>query len=183
VKQTALVLSHAKLPGQGVEDCAQAPLPSHIPAAGVRVEPTQVWVPPQVWPPLALAQPPDPHWPVLPHASVLAQAASAPEVTGEQTPEASQAWHAPPHAEVQHTPSTQVRPLPQALLVEEQVWPAIQPAHLWVVVLQPMPLAQSLSAMHEVRHTVPLHVKSPQLVMAPPAQMPEPLQVAAVVCM
>jgi hypothetical protein len=42
-----------------------------------------------------------------------------PEVTGLQVPgTTSQAWHCPPHAELQHTPSTQL-PEPHSLAVAQ----------------------------------------------------------------
>jgi hypothetical protein len=125
--------------------------------------------------------------PVLPQALLVgAQAASDPDVTGEHVPTVLvrlQAWQAPVQAVLQQTPSTQVRVLPQAPPVAGQACPATHPVQAWVEVLQPRPLAQSVSTVHIVRQAVPLQVNVPQGLVVPAAQTPAPLHVPAVVIM
>jgi len=114
-----------------------------------------------------------PHVPVLPQGLVL-------EVgqRGLHVPVASQAWHVPQTG--QHTLLTHVKGVAQLFAVQD--CPADPPEHFPVAVLQPMPLAQSESAAHEVAHTVPLHLKSPQDFVAGVEHTPAPLHIEAFVC-
>ena len=138
---------------------------------------------PQAWLLSAFAQPLGPHVPVLPHGSLFGfvQAASLPEVTGLQAPVPSQVMHAPVQADVQHTPSTHIKLAPQLFPVPVHACPATHPVHLPVIVLQPLPLAQSESIVHDVLHRAPLQVKSPQGVVTGAEHTPAPLHIAAVV--
>jgi len=162
------------------------PEPSQV-ALGVKVSPMHVWAGPQVLLVLACAHmPPAPHWPVFPQTfpGDVAQSGSAPDDTGAHVPTEPirlQAWQAPLQVVLQHTPSAQLRPLPQAPPVAGQACPAIHPVHWCVVVLQPAPFAQSASTMHDVLQMVPLHVKVPHELVVPAAQTPAPEQVPAVV--
>ena len=135
----------------------------------VSVDPEQT-VAPHIWVAGAWAQVPAValpavHVPVLPQTLlVTAHAASAPEVTAEHVPSEPvtlHAWQAPAHAELQHTPSTHIRPEPQDPPVTGQECPAIHPVHWWVVVLQPAPFTQSPSTVQDVLQIVPLQLKSP----------------------
>jgi hypothetical protein len=98
---------------------------------------------------------PDPvHAPRAPCGCPLGTLVHAPTA-----PETSHAWHCPPHAALQHTPSTQ-NPEPHcAPLV--QAWPLVNElTHVCGVtaVSHSAGDTQSVSAAHVVPHVVPLHM-------------------------
>lgn len=130
-------MSHRRPPGHGPLGCEQLPEPLQAPA-DVIVFPVQPGGDPQAtevaaWAQVPAVAVPVVHDPVFPQTFVVAaQAASAPDVTAEQVPTLPvklQAWQAPLQAELQHTPSAQLRPLPQEPPLAGQAWPAIQPVH------------------------------------------------------
>ena len=131
-----------RLPGQGAPVAVgQLPAPSQL-DCGVSVLPEQLAAGPQGTLVEALAHVPCVALPAVqvPGLQVVAvpQSASLPDVTATQFPDALHAWHAPAHALLQHTPSTQVRPM--AHWPEEQVAPWASPMQVPPVLVH-IPLA------------------------------------------
>lgn len=100
-------------------------------------------------------------------------------ITAVQAPRAPATLHAshwPPQARSQHTPSTQ-KPETHSLAAEHI--PPLGRRPMQTPITQTLPMAQSASVRHSVRHSSSPQVKGMQGVVLAMGQLPTPSQVAA----
>lgn len=151
---------HEAAPHETGVGVGQVSVPLQV-AAGTMDEPMHVATLQVVVLPFLAQAPPAAHAPVLPHVFAAAaghSGSTVPVVTDVQVPvepDRLQAWQAPVQALLQQTPSTQFAAvLTQSDEVLHMAPMACFVPHTCVTVLQGVPVAQSLSVSHVVRHWV-----------------------------